>query len=114
MPRRLKTKRKTRSVLHQHFHKRLIERYGATTNRREVMKAIEQIQGGTSVLVGKVSNRVSNHVVVMNVTRVETMEQKQISVVVGYDSIRKALVTALPSSVSEDSDQITTQTSPQI
>lgn len=110
MPR---NRKKTRHILHQHFHKRLVERYGATTNRREMMKAIEQIQSGMSVPLGRISNRVSNHVVEMAVTEIASMEQTTIAVAVGYDSIRKALVTALPPAALETETENYIQTSPQ-
>lgn len=87
---------KTKGDMHQHFHKRLVERYKATASRKEIERAIKQIQDGKSTVLGKISNRVSNHAVTMMVTDLDTLKQKEIIVVVGYDSRRKALATALP------------------
>lgn len=97
---RKRNKTKTKDDLHVHFHRRLIERYDVVASPHEINEAIKRIQDGKSVHISRLSNRVSNHLVRMNVRG--ALEEREIWVAVGYDNQRKALSTALPQKVVDE------------
>lgn len=91
-----KKSKKTRGDLHSHLLRRLGERYNLLIGVHEIERVIDDIRENRSYPLGKVSNRISNHVVLMRGTDLATFEGKSMYVAVGYDRKRGALTTALP------------------
>ena len=83
MTKKVKTRKHIQSV---HFYRRMIERFNIFIKKHELENLKKQITIGTSVFIGKSSNRVSLHGVKFN----------EIWLVVIYDKIRNELVTVKP------------------
>lgn len=86
---------KRRSHQHTHFKRRIAQRYSLTVRDEDIETVIERIQNGESEPVKTLSNRVTNHLVLVPGFDLVEMERTEKEVIVGYDSKRKALVTAL-------------------
>lgn len=69
-----------------HAKRRLYERYGFNVTTAELQEIVKEIQTGKAQSSGKISNRVSNWIVNFRGTKVK----------VGYDRLRKCIITALP------------------
>lgn len=86
---------KTKGDLHTHFKRRIAQRFSMTVDNSDIELVIERIQNGQSKPVKTISNRITNHLVLVPAFSMERMERVEEKLIVGYDSRRKALVTVL-------------------
>lgn len=91
----MSSKPKTADDLHAHFKRRVLQRFSAIVGDEEIERLEQTIRDGDADLVERRSHRLRNYLLEVNCTALSPVEDTTIPMLVGYDSNRGAIVTAM-------------------